>query len=768
MRVARAAVAGLLSLTILLAAAGTAWAHDVPTFGTDGFRDRTLASTIYTSTYVNPQPFYATVPADPNGSRWQSFSTPVVVGNDVYQYAFDSTGHGVLWEFPVSQPSPSCWAGAAPCIVAWTPVHTWTWDPGYIDGINSAEGVSAPTIRTSATLGQSYTAIGVGQYEDVWPTADPSAALPPAYIQGNPGQTIYQVAESPLLTPAVTWSGLNLSTGATTTWSSPAAVVGSWDGGVVSEPVYTPSGVFVPHVDYRTSEDFGHTGAFTTSSPTWDPATGAVLFGISTPGTLPTYHPRIEVLNPVTGAYHHWGVGDIRASIDVSATYDTHNGAVYVPDQAGNVYAFSGTTGQFYGVNTALSSASWDISDIAVSPYALYAVGKGLTELASLDPANITHINWIDSHLGRGLYSPNVVTNGSTDAIFITSTSGGLTVLKQNGQTLEGAGSPTPAYVSAIADAGPDHWVMSWTNAAPNGQPALQIWPTSAFAMRATLSSTTVLPGQAITITARPTPAPVIASVTVTTPTSTGTGTNLNALTRIDATTWSGTFTAPLAPGTYSVTVTATTAPNSGLSENTAQTLTETLSFTVACDTPHPPTDIQSTLSLPSYSLPGGRDPEPAGDTKLGDTVDAQLSVTASSLAPSCVANPQVTGATLIQAQLYHPYGVVAFTSTSNSETEWEWVPMTVNGMTAQASFLENYAGFPPPPPGQVAETDTIRAMWKAQVTFTYQVPNGSGGWTTKTGQYTVPGTTSAPLSVIGTDWYVIPIPVAGTDQLGP
>lgn len=750
-----------LALVVLLGANGLVWAQDIPTFDVNPQRTRTVSSTAYTLTYLNPQPFYATVPADPNGGTWQSFSTPVVVGNDLYQFAFDTKGYAVLWEFAMTQPPSSCWAGGTPCIVNWTPTYTWNWDPGFVDGVNTADDIAAPTFYDG------YVAIGVGQYLYSWPQSNPSDVTR-AQIEGNSGQNIFQVACSPLITPSVTWSGFNESTGQPITWSSPAAVVGSWSGGLISYPVSTPSGVAYSPVRYETSEDFHHTGSFTTSSPTWDPAIGEVLFGISTPGTLPTYHPRVVAMNPATGAHQLWGVGQIRDSVDVSAAYDGANGLVYVPDQAGNVYAFNGSSGALVAEQNNLSSNNWDISDLAVSPYAVYAVGNGLTDLASLNLSSLG-VNWVDHNLGSGMYSPSVVSNGSTDMIFVTSTSGGIHVLTQSGQIIQGIGSPTPEYVSTVADAGPNHWVATWTDADPNGQPAIQVWPTAGFSLSASLSQTAVLPGQQVTLTAHPSPPTVVASngVTATIPTANGGSSTTETVPQINATTWSGAFNAPTAPGTYTVTVTAQTDANSGLSQNSAQTLTKTLSLQVVCDTPEPPSNPQSTLTLPSYSKPGQQDPEPTGETKLGDTVVGNLSVNESSLTPTCVQDPVVTGAMLTQAELQHPNGVTAFTSISNSTTVTASETMAISGLMASASFLENYAGFPPPPPGQVTETDTLTANWTARVTFTYEIPSGNS-WVRTSGHYTVHGSAAAPLAVIGTDWYVIPLPVAGTDQFGP
>lgn len=750
-----------VALLVLWGGNGFVWAQDIPTFDVNPQRTRTVSSTAYTTTYLNPQPFYATVPADPNGGTWQSFSTPVVVGSNLYQYAFDSKGYAVLWQFPMIQPPSSCWAGGIPCIVNWTPTHTWNWDPGFVDGVNTADDIAAPTFSDG------YVAMGVGQYLYAWPQSHP-AAMAQQYVQGNRHQNIFQIACSPLITPPVRWTGRVLSTGQPTSWSSSAAVVGSWDGGLVSYPVSVPSGVVYNAVHYQTSEDFHHNGSFTTSSPTWDPAIGEVLFGISTPGTLPTYHPRVVAMNPATGAHQLWGVGQIRDSVDVSAAYDGANGLVYVPDQAGNVYAFNGSTGALVAEQNSLSSNSWDISDLAVSPYAVYAVGNGLTDLASLNLHSLS-VNWVDHNLGVGMYSPSVVTNGQTDMIFVTSTSGGIHVLTQRGQIIQGIGSPTPEYVSTAADAGPNHWVATWTDADPNGQPAIQVWPTAGFSLSATLSRNAVLPGQQVTLTANPSPPTVVApnGVTATIPTANGASTTTETVPQENATTWSGAFNAPTTPGTYTVTVTAQTNANSGLSQNSAQTLTKTLSLQVVCDTPDPPSNPQSTLTLPSYSKPGYQDPEPAGDTKLGDTVVGTLSINASSLTPTCVQDAVVKSATLIQATLQHPNGVTAFTSLGNSVTVTADEPMVVAGLTASAAFLENYAGFPPPPTGQVTETDTLTANWTAEVTFTYQIPSGNS-WATAIGHYTVPGVASAPLTVIGTDWYVIPLPVAGTDQFGP
>lgn len=763
--------AGLLAVLAACAVwGGPVHAQNIPTFDANSARSRTVTSSVYTSTYLNKAPFYATLPKNPDGEAWQSYSTPVVVGGNAYQYAFDSSGHAVLWTFPMTQPSAACWSGGGTCSIAWTPSQTFTWDPGWLDGPYGWYNLAAEP--TGPTLAQGYTAIGIGKFLYSWPTGASSTGTS-HFIVGNPGQDIYQVAMSPLITPPVTVYGRNSSFVATN-WISPVAVVGSWDGGVLAYPTYVPSGDYAVPVSYRTSMDYGHNGAFVTSSPTWIPALGEVAFGISTPGYPPTFHPRVILMNPATGAHSIIGSGIIRASVDSSIALGP-NGNLYVPDQQGGLYEFT-TSGHLVAEQQALSSSSFDISNLAVSPHAVYAVGKGLSELASLNPSTLA-VNWINNKLGTGLYSPSVVNNGTSDQIFVQSSQHGtLWALKQNGTVTQGLGSPTPAYVSAIADAGPNHWVMTWTNFDPAGQPALEAWPTAAYNVTANLSQTTVSPGQSVTLSAYATPtdgsdpSDITKSVTAGIPNANGQGSTTFTVPQNTPTTWSGSFNAPTTPGTWTIPITATSFPNMGFSQNTSLTATTSVTLTVVCTTPKPPSNPQGTLTLQAYSLPNHGDPEPPGDAKLGDRIDAQLSVTASQVAPTCVKNPQVTGVYFTQATLNHPNGVDNFTSQSSWNILTAQEPMLIHGATATAHFLENWSGFPPPvPPATTTWQGSVSADWTAHVTFTYQVPSGQSGgtttWKTVSGSYNLQGTATAPLSVTGTDWYVIPVPVQGSDQ---
>lgn len=720
-------------------------AADIPTFGVDPLRDRTVNSTALVSRYIYPTPFYVPVAGQ------ESFSTPVVVGTNLYQYTFTAAGQGTLWVFPMSSPPTACFATGQTCETSWAPSQVYTWTPGVVNGINEAGGVSSPTIA------HGYTAIAVGPAAYSWPTGAAQSAEQQIRISGNPGQQINQIDMAPLITPPLQAQGINESTGALATWQSPYAVVGSWNGGLVAYPTDVPPGVQEFWHSYQTYDDFHQTGAFLTSSPTWDAALNRVVFGVAVPSSS-GHHPRVVVFDPTTGNHTYFGVGTIRASVDSSVVIGP-NGNFYVPDQAGGVYEFT-PSGQLVAQNQQFAEVNaLNISDLAVSPHAVYAVGRDLSVLAALNPTTLA-TQWVNSQLGTGLFSPSVVNNGTTDAIFLAGPNK-VYELNQNGTPYQAAGSPTPAWVSVVADAGPNHWLATWTNSDPLHHSALEIWEPMAYSVTGWTSAQSVLPGQALTLYAVPSPPGVTQRVDAAIPNASGTSTQSITL-QANQTNWTATFTAPTTPGTYTIPITATSVPDAGLTQTQAVQATTTVTITVLPGV-QGPTAANGDLTLQSYGLANLTHQHPAGTSQLGDTVVATLTIP---LSQFTVTGGTVTDATLTQATLTQPLGVEAFTATSNSSVTTRQDPMTTQGLTATTKFVENWSGYPPPvPPATSTWAGTLTAHWTVSGHFTTAVPEqictGPNACTTTTVSttepFTVHGTSSAPLTVTGTDWFVIP-----------
>ena len=748
------------SLLIVLLAMGLVLpdvlAANIPTFDVGITRTRTVNSTALSNTYIRSTPFYVPITGQ------QSYSTPVVVGSDLYQYTFTSGGQGTLWEFAMSAPPASCFSNGQSCAMSWSLVHKYTWKPGWANGINQAGGASSPTIANG------YTAIAVGKYAYSWSTGSGPSAEQRVSIGGNPGQNVNQIDEAPLITPSLPASGLNMSTGAKASWTSPYAVVGSWNGGVVSYPVDIPSGV-VPTSEevYTTYEDFHHSGSYTTSSPTWDSANHTVLFGIAVPSTS-GHHPRVVDFNPVTGAHHYFGSGTILASIDSSVAIGP-NGNIYVPDQAGGVYEFT-QGGSLVAQNQQFAQGGLNISDLAVSSHAVYAVGDKLSVLASMALGNLS-TQWADRNLGTGLFSPSVVDNGSKDTIFISGASK-IYAITQNGHVFQGAGSPTPSWVSTIADAGPDHWLVTWTNSDPSHQSALEIWEPMNYQVTAWTNPTTAVPGQSITLHVDPSPTGVTQSISAVVPAYTG-GTQTLQLQHQSPSGWSITFPAPKKPGTYTIPVTAATKPGLGLLQNAVATAKVSVTITVQQNPASGPSPTASSgLMLNSYGLSNLTDLHPTGTTKLGDTIVATLTVPRSQI--TIPSGATLVGASVTQAILTQPYGTTNFTSTSNSTISTKQDPMTPNGLTATTKFIENWSGFPPPiPPQTETWSGQVTVNWTVQGRYSYPVqvqscsaPNKCQTTTqTRYKAFTVSGTASAPLAVTGTDWYVVGTQITGSNM---
>ncbi len=766
------ALAAVLALALTaLVLPPPARAADVPTFGTDYLRDRTL------DTGDNYGQIYADVPVDVQVAGVQSYSTPVEYGGYLYQYAYQDTGtKGYLFAYDVAQ-SP--------------PTKAWAYAMAF-DGSTHEEvaGVAAPSVSPDGK----YMAMGVGQYLYTWPIGVPGSNGQVTgeqwyVIKGNRNQQPNQVDSSPAVTPPLPAQGINTS-GASEQWTSPYACVGSWNGGVTCMPLEEPSDIaFVTSVSqYTTSDQYPGAYAIITSSPTVLP-NGDVAFGVDGSDASGTYHPRVVVMNPTTGTYRSIGDGVIRYGISSSVVLGP-NGNLYVPDRYGDIYEFT-QSGSLVAENTSLGDGRMDISDIAVAGQYVFAVVAGYQDLYALNASNLKVAALLDtaSVVDRagiiGLVSPSVVYAGGVYQVWVNDAAGYvMNAAFQNPATPywinETVGATNPSYAAVMVDGGPQHVVAVWSNAlTTGGSGGLEIWYPQPYALTAQVQPNPAAPATPETLTARTPGHGTTSSVVADVP-----GIGEVQLSRVPEPTgasggplpivvdgqayepgvWSATFNAP-DQGTYTIPVTAT--------DIFSQTYTADASLTVVSNTPPPPAqEGGGELTLQAYALPGMRYPHPPFTAKLGDQIYATLTVPE----PTLPAGDQITGAYLVSATVTHPTG-----NSGPAPNYAFWISsvqqgMVPSGLTAQANFLENWSGYPPPqPPQTMTWQGTISAQYTMRIDYRHSrlvqsctvLADGTKSCTSKTewfsAETTQSGTAAATLTITGTDWYVIVTPAGGT-----
>lgn len=677
----------LLVVALLVSLVLPALAGDTPTFGVNMQRTRRInSSAALFQGYALYSPTASYYPISPG---LQSYSTPteytdsgthVVLayaseGDDGYLYGMQESNNAIggLWGGPIAFSTPNA---------------------------EDAAGVSGPTTgpvivanNGSMTIGN-YTSIGVGKYLYAWSNQYISSQTDAANIsncvwneiRGNPGNTLYQVAMSPAITNTVTWTGTDGS-GNTVTWQAPAAVCGSWDGGVISEPVSKPSNVyfFIPPGYYTTQTDPNSGVANITSSPTYisggfdgigTNGDGAVVFGVSG-----ISDPWMIAMDPATGKVATFGGGPgqqqiLATGVSSSAIYSS-GGHLYVTDNAGNLYCFN-QDGSLLKADYVGGTTADNISNIALGGNYLYAVQDGLTRIYAYDRANTGNPlqqegSWAPGN-GDQMYSPSLVYSPQDNYsnIYLGSSSGALYSLAFGTPpailTSDGSGefinqydffgdafsgTPLQPYGTVLADCGSDHLLAAWTNSAgQSGTGGIEYWAQSPYSAKAYFTQnvssgtpvTYVLPSASVTLIANTIPVDTTTGVQYQ-DTSGVTGANWgpSAAGSMIAgpndkngmpSYWYMPLTAPSNPGKYTITVTATDSAN--------QTATATATLTVE-NTIHNGSSTMVNgqyLQVISYGLPGGydnaHDPRPcpyltgnlynagATETKLGDYIHCQ------------------------------------------------------------------------------------------------------------------------------------------------
>lgn len=734
-------------------------------------RDNTVIDSSFNGLMYNSNPYYIEIPTW-NGYRQYSYTTPVVVGNQLYQYTYDNSGNGHLWEINMQKPGFN-WVPGSAVSASVTLVQTFDEGSSGDNGeVNSAAGISGPTIA------QGYTAIAVGGYLYWWPTGHPDQDQY-SPIRGNSGNTIQQIAASPLITPPLTASGIDI-TGQTVTWQTPFAIVGSWSGGVISQPLYTPTNVFPSVYPYFTSDDASNaTNDIVTSSPAWNPHTnivgtqGAAVFGVD---AAQSGKNRLILMDPTSGNYktiYSSGSSPIFYGPIDSSPAVAPNGTIYVPDQGAAIYQLSANGDYMASDTSAMDQSDPCIANLAFDGENIIWVGNGHTTL------NVTTASLFgqeDEQIAsfNGLDSPAVVKSGNLDTIFIASTgTAGLLVTnplsisnlpvsfqqaKADGEnSWQTLGAVSPPYTSVAADVGTDasgnqlHQLAAWTNYGYDTQGCVEIWAPANYAVMAHAIPNIVDEGDSVEIVANPYPLDVTKSMTA-------------HITDGKNNTWNIT----LWQNSNDQWVGLTRAPNNYSGQQTTYTVTVTATSTggaVAQGTttfivnpgplPPPANNIPARLTVNAYGLQNLTDKQPDGTAKYGDYLVATLTVSPPP-PPSGYADASITGITITKAWISHPYGVPnvgcnILAGDPRIKVTQQNTNMLLNGTTATCQFRESWAGYPPPiPDNTVMETDWLYAPFAVHVTFKYL--DGYGQW--ESGSYDASSTAYYPLDITGTEYY--------------
>ncbi|MCL8208625.1 MAG: hypothetical protein K6V97_11220 [Actinomycetia bacterium] len=821
--------AGALALVgLLLAGAwpGAARAADLPLYDVTLARQRLVqaASDNAATVLYSDIPVYLELPAGT-----QSFSTPNVIGSTIYQYTWDTAGNGWLWAVAM----PALTAQQVTDLAGGTPYVTMPAQPvappiqfaaGFSGSRNEAAGqdsLSTGPYLNGQPDGAQYQAIAVGQNLYIWPaSAYPTGGAPsgiPVYIQGNPGNTNYQVDDSPLITPPVTVQGID-STGQPTTWQSPVAVVGSWDGGLVAFPVNVPSGDTAVPLYYQTSKDYSNSVAAITSDPTWVgavPGVGqhCVAFGIA------GAHPRVVLFDVTTGQWADLGVGEIAAQVADTTLYDPTSGTLFVQDIYGGLYAFDVAT---QALTAVYAPSSWTSThevlgqDMAWLPNSgatpsgyLIAIGGGGNVVGEFKP-DLTPTQILTGY-GPDVASPAVLLDAGGHVRLVFANGQGAIFLSGQDGAFALAAPPGTAYTGYLPDAGPLHALLGWTNRDPHGRPALVLYVTTPYAIQAQLSQTEVASGQPVTLTAWPEPAGVTypdatnpallnpyrppegGTAPVDFQVRTAAGQPLTPwwpLTHIKEGEWQASWTPPANTGPQPVTYTVVVVAVDNQDQE-APPVTLTLTVDPVAPSGPQPNSGGGTLSLTcgyghgglpivvphTCTIPAADQSEPATwfayhptvGAKFGDTIQATLTIPTPQL--PALPGVQLTGVQLT-ASITHTVGTPnlpgypGYNPTDPALYHYSTVTtlLTPSGgsleLSATGAFVESWAGYPPPNPlGTTVWQGTLTADWTAVVTYTYLVPCGKGCWAPATGQFTESGAAPAPLTVNGTDYYIIATP---------
>ncbi len=530
-------VAAGFSAAGLLSISAPTWAANIPNYDMTMHRTRLVHGSTENATdqLYSDIPVYLQIPAGTT-----SFSTPNVMDSTVYQYTFSGGGIGYLSALALPNLSYKTVLADAnkthhdyviqSAGYAQSEVEFYA---GTGDGVNYASGQSSlstgPVVKGFAD-GTQYQAIAVGKYLYSWPQSSYGHSVR-AFIRGNKDNLDYQVDDSPLITPPVTVHGAG-----GTSWTSPVAVIGSWDGGLVATPVDVPAGDYPINQDYYSAQlnngigttAYPHSTADITSDPTWVgsvPGLGAdcVAFGIAGGA-----HPRVILFNVTTGHYKAIGVGEIGSGISDTTLFDAATGTLYVQDLYGALYAFglNGALKAVYGPGSWTSSHMILGQDMALVPSALgttlYAIGGGGNVLGQFS-LGLT-LEKSSGRFGPDVSSPAFLTapSNTDSSLLVISNEAGNIYLRgdtlsvftsESNQYDQAIGqSKSPPWAGYLPDAGTYHDLIGWTNSDPNGDPAVVVYVPAKYSIAATVDTKQAIKlskAAPVTITGIPSPSGV-------------------------------------------------------------------------------------------------------------------------------------------------------------------------------------------------------------------------------------------------------------------
>ncbi|MCB8818315.1 NHL repeat-containing protein [Desulfosporosinus shakirovi] len=785
----------LVSCLMLIIPTSAMAANNI-TWDTDYSRARATVDEM--SQLYNKTPIAVSI-GDALGTWLYSYSTPIVYGNILYQYAWNTdSNNGYLVAVDISKSNPQ---SAADFPVLWAAKFS----------AEAGERVDGSPGASISPDGK-FMSIAVGKYLYSWPMSvngspnvPNSSGVMKAFsrytITGNPSQDTNLIAMSPAITKqSYSWQGTDINTFDQTTFNVPVTCAGSWNGGFTAAPLYIPlnidPGSVIPSGFTTTSINPSWAGEIFTSSPAiQSDGYGDILFGVD------GGYPVLFVFHPSTMTIGYIGAGIIKYGVASAPVVDSNTGNIYVPDKMGNIYRFNGN-GDYIAKNTSLYNGNLIISNLAVDPNYIFAVKAGHSEVHAIDKYTMSDKGTVFSG-ATGFIDPSVVINPTTHTSLVAvndangyihisaynSASGGIFV-GDGGLSTSAKGYAPPPYVSVIMDAGPNQLITSWTNDAVAGgrNGALEFWVPQVSDLTATVNPLKNQPNAMSTLYVETTIDNTMSDIVAQLPDTNGVpnpiATEMTFVSKSPGPNgtmvyrWQLPFRVPESPGNYSIPVQLRfTSPGS-----TASPMDAAAVYEVVKPPGGVPHDDGAVLTLGSYAMPQNRVEKgetfkpwprdqlsmqhPIGTTYLGDTILVDLSVATPKLPdPSYIlVSAHLTSATITRPEGYkdgtkwptriiqEPMNITAsLTATLQFEETWGgWQPG--NYMVETPDWAFNAPTLKIPEPANDLGVDYV-----VHVVYRYLVCDDYGCWY-ETGEMDVRGSTSAQIQVWGTDYVVVPI----------
>ena len=475
----------------------------------------------------------------------QSLSTPTIVGNTLYQYTYQGAS-GSLYAIQMPTLDTTAVLHRHPQ----NPPPYQTAQPVITHTLTFSVGAAAADSQDSLATSQGWQSIAVGQYLYAWPQgqwpASPSTAVH-TEIWPSPGNDQFMVDMNPLITPPVRATVYRIPSMHTELVRLPMDVACSWDGGCTATPLGALAGTVAVPIRYHTTQDFpSNTDTAITSDPAYiasEPlfhGAPAVVFGVAS-----WTHPRLELLDLETGKARAIGAGVIASPVADAVMVDTVGSQTLIVahDEYGTVYEFN-LHGQLAGVNPPLTKSPH--VELGEDGAVNYGLGPTVLQpadaaqqmlIAPLSQSNTTKmafvsytglsspstlygsmpdVSWCQSNNCRyesvwsftGMYGPGL--HMGPGIVLMSNAAIGPTYVNKptysNGGELIAA--RTSPYVGVLIDGGAQHDLVSWTNGAPGGGGALELWVPVNYTLEASVPPTVPSGGQ-VTVTGVPIPADV-------------------------------------------------------------------------------------------------------------------------------------------------------------------------------------------------------------------------------------------------------------------